>query len=470
MIETDICFMPATEMVDAIRARTLSSVEITAAVLKRIERLEPTLNAFAYLAADEAMEAAQAADRALARGEPMGPLHGVPVTIKDHEAVRGMPLEYGTHLRRGEVATADNAMVARLRAAGAIILGKTSTPEFGWMGVSNSPLTGITHNPWKHGYNAGASSAGAGAGAAAGYGPLHQGSDGAGSIRMPAHFSGVFGLKPTYGRVPQSPVAASDFTVHLGPLTRTVADAALMLRTMAGPHPDDHTSLEAQPADYPRRLGERPRAPRLAYSPDLDHARVDSEVAALVRQAVEAFERDLGMKVEQVKTPWGPKGPLLARFFWPAHFMRHFDRLPEFRDRMDPGFVACIEAGQHVTMADYQKTRLVKYAYCAEIHHFFDDWDFLLTPAVSVPAFPATLLQPPHWPQHPWDWLSWAEFSYPFNLSGNPAASVPCGFTKEGLPVGLQIVGRRFDDLGVLQMSAAFETARPWAGKRPPID
>ena len=470
MNDSDLCFTAATDLVDAIRAKKLSSVEITRAVLKRIERLEPKLNAFAYLAADEAMDAAQAADRALARGEPMGPLHGVPATIKDHEAVRGMQLEYGTHLRRGEVATADNAMVARLRQAGAIILGKTSTPEFGWMGVSNSPLTGITHNPWKHGFNAGASSAGAGAGAAAGYGPLHQGSDGAGSIRMPAHFSGVFGLKPTYGRVPQSPVAASDFTVHLGPLTRTVADAALMLRTMAGPHPDDHTSLEAQPADYPRHLSEQPRAPRLAYSPDLDHARVDSEVAALVRQAVDAFERDLGMKVEQVKTPWGPKGPPLARFFWPAHFMRHFDRLPEYRDRMDPGFVACIEAGQHVTMADYQKTRLVKYAYCAEIHHFFDDWDFLLTPAVSVAAFPATLLQPPHWPQHPWDWLSWAEFSYPFNLSGNPAASVPCGFTKEGLPVGLQIVGRRFDDLGVLQMSAAFEAARPWAGKRPPVE
>jgi aspartyl-tRNA(Asn)/glutamyl-tRNA(Gln) amidotransferase subunit A len=178
----------------------------------------------------------------------------------------------------------------------------------------------------------------------------------------------------------------------------------------------------------------------------------------------------LGWHVEQVKTPWGPKGPELARFFWPAHFQRHADRLPEFRDRLDPGFVACIEAGSKITMADYQKMRLVKYAYCAEINHFFDDWDFLLTPAVSVAAFPAERLQPEHWPQHPWDWLSWAEFSYPFNLSQNPAASVPCGFTKDGLPVGLQIVGRRFDDLGVLQMSAAFEAARPWAGKRPPLD
>ena len=470
MSDTDLCFKPATELADALHAKKVSAVEITTAVLNRVDRLEPKLNAFAYVAAEEAMEAARAADRTLASGQPVGPLHGVPVTIKDHEAVRGMQLEYGTWLRKGEVAAADNAMVARLRAAGAVILGKTTSPEFGWKGVSEGPLTGITHNPWKHGLNAGASSAGAGVGAAAGYGPLHQGSDGAGSIRMPAHFSGVFGLKPTYGRVPQSPVAPSDGTVHLGPLTRSVADAALMLRTMAGPHPDDHTSLEAPPADYPRHLHDRPRAPRIAYSADLGHARVDPEVADLVARAVGAFESELGWRVQAVKTPWGPRGPELARFFWPAHFQRHADRIPEMRERMDPGFVACIEAGRHITMADYQKMRLVKYAYCAEIHRFFADWDFLLTPAVSVAAFPAELLQPAHWPQHPWDWLSWAEFSYPFNLSGNPAASVPCGFTKEGLPVGLQIVGRRFDDLGVLQMSAAFESARPWASKRPPLD
>ena len=470
MNDTDICFTPATELIVAIRARKLSAVELTRAVLDRIAALEPKLNAFAYLAADEAMEAARAADRALASGEPVGPLHGVPVTIKDHEAVRGMQVEYGTYLRKGEVAAADNAMVSRLRQAGAIILGKTTTPEFGWKGVSESPLTGITHNPWKLGFNSGASSAGAGVGAAAGYGPLHQGSDGAGSIRMPAHFSGVYGLKPTYGRVPQSPVGASDYTVHLGPLTRTVADAALMLRTMAGPHPDDHTSLEAPPADYPRHLHERPRAPRIAWNPDLGHAGVDPEVAELVRKAVDAFERDLGWRVESVETPWGPQGPELARFFWPAHFQRHADRLPEFRDRMDPGFVACIEAGRAITMADYQKARIAKYAYIGEIHHFFEDWDFLLTPAVSVAAFPAERLQPAHWPQHPWDWLSWAEFSYPFNLSGNPAASIPCGFTRYGLPVGLQIVGRRFDETGVLQMSAAFEAVRPWADKRPPLE
>jgi aspartyl-tRNA(Asn)/glutamyl-tRNA(Gln) amidotransferase subunit A len=470
MDKTELCFTQATELAGAIRAKQLSAVEVTSTVLERITALEPKLNAFAYLAAEEAMDAATQADGALARGESLGPLHGIPVTIKDLEPVRGMPFSSGTYLRHGEIAPADNAVVTRLRSAGAIILGKTTTPEFGWKGVSQSPVTGITHNPWKLGLNAGASSSGAGVGAAAGYGPLHQGSDGAGSIRMPAHFCGVFGLKPTYGRVPQSPMAPSDNTVHLGPLTRNVADAALLLKVMAGRHPDDMSSLEALPADYPALFASRPRAPRIAYSPDLGHARVDPDVAELVRKAVAAFETDLGWRVEQVKTPWGPKGPELARFFWPAHFQRHADRIPELRDRMDPGFIACIEAGSHITMSDYQKKRLVKYAYCAEIHHFFEDWDFLLTPAVSVAAFPAERLQPAHWPQHPWDWLSWAEFSYPFNLSQNPAASIPCGFTAEGLPVGLQIVGRRCDDLGVLQMSAAFEAVRPWASKRPPIE
>jgi aspartyl-tRNA(Asn)/glutamyl-tRNA(Gln) amidotransferase subunit A len=469
MDKADLCFTPATELAGAIRAKKLSSLEITSTVLERIAALEPKLNAVSHLAAQEAMDAAAAADSALAKGNSLGPLHGVPVTIKDLEPVGGMPFERGTYIFRGDIAPADNVVVARLRAAGAIILGKTTTPEFGWKGVSQSPLTGVTHNPWKLGLNAGASSSGAGVGAAAGYGPLHQGSDGAGSIRMPAHFCGIYGLKPTYGRVPQSPMAPSDNTVHLGPMTRTVADAALMLGVMAGRHPDDMSSLEGPPADYPGQFANRPRAPRIAFSPDLGHARVDPEVADLVRKAAEAFEAELGWRVEQVATPWGPKGPELARFFWPAHYSRYADRVPEFRDRMDPGFIACMEAGLHITLADYLKMKVVKLAYCAEIHHFFEDWDFVLTPSVSVAAFPATQLQPDHWPQHEWDWLSWAEFSYPFNLAQNPAASVPCGFTSGGLPVGLQIVGRRCDDLGVLQMSAAFEAMRPWATRRPPI-
>ena len=334
--------------------------------------------------------------------------------------------------------------------------------------MSHSPLTGITHNPWKHGYNAGASSAGAGAASAAGYGPLHQGSDGAGSIRMPAHFCGVFGLKPSFGRVPNYPVSTGDFTTHIGPLTRTVADGALMLEVMAGPHPLDYTSLEAGPAAYHARLHEGIKGKRIAYSPDLGHARVDPDVAELVDAAVQRFT-ELGATVEHVATPWAAPGPELIRLFWSAHLTRLKPLLETWASQMDPGLVACIQASNNVSVAEYQTARERKMSYIADIHRWFEGWDFLLTPAVSVAAFPAEKLMPDHWPHHEWDWVSWAEFSYPFNMSWNPAASVPCGFTADGLPVGLQIVGKRFDDLGVLQASAAFEAIQPWAGKRPSL-
>ncbi|MDE2515592.1 MAG: amidase [Rhodospirillales bacterium] len=464
----DLGFMPATTMAALIRTKKLSPVEVTEAILTRIEAKNPKVNAFAHLAADAAMAGARKAEAALASGARIGRLHGVLVTIKDLADTADMPTQLGSHIFAGNQPKEDTALVPRLREEGAIVLGKTTTSEFGWTGVSRSPLTGITHNPWQHGMNAGASSAGAGAAAAAGFGPLHQGSDGAGSVRMPAHFCGVFGLKPSFGRVPYTPMNVGDYTSHNGPLTRTVADAALMLEVMAGPHPGDHTSLEAGPAHYHARLREGIKGARIAYSPDLGHARVDPEVAALVAAAVAKFTA-LGATVEEVKTPWAAPGPELARFFWSAHLTRLIPRLAEWETKMDPGLVACIHASEDVSIARYQGMRERKMAYIAAIHRFFEDWDFLLTPAVSVAAFPATELMPAHWPQHDWDWLSWAEFSYPFNMAWNPAASVPCGFTEAGLPVGLQIVGKRFDDLGVLQASAAFEEAAPWAEKRPAL-
>ncbi|ONG49496.1 amidase [Pseudoroseomonas deserti] len=470
MQDEDLGFAPATALARMIVDKVISPVELTTALLRRIAALEPRLNAFALLVPEQALAQARAAEQAVMQGAPLGRLHGVPITIKDHEAIAGLPTEFGSATRKGDTPGFTTPMAARMLQEGAILLGKTTTSEFGWKGVSQSPLTGITHNPWKHGYNAGASSAGAGVAAAAGYGPLHQSGDGAGSIRMPAHFCGAFGFKPSFGRVPVYPPGTGDNTLHLGPMTRNVADAALMLQVMAGPHPWDPTSLEAPPADYTALLRQPPaRRPRIAFSPDLGHARVDAEVAQLVRQAVEGLEQVLGHAVDQPGTPWGPQGPELARYFWPAHFSRFGELLPQWEDQMDPGFVACIRAGSGTTVAEYQRMRIRKYAYGVEIHRFFEAWDFLLTPAVSVAAFPADRLQPEHWPQHPWDWLSWAEFSYPFNLSGNPACSIPCGFTAAGLPVGLQIVGRRFDDLGVLQLAAQFEAIRPWAQHRPPL-
>ncbi len=464
----ELGFLPAVQLAALIRTRQISPVEYLRILLERIEALDPKINAFVHLDGDQAMDAARAAETKLTSGDRIGRLYGVPVTIKDLAITKDMPTQQGSLIYQGNQPSEDTPIVPRLKNEGAIILGKTTTSEFGWKGVSQSPLTGITHNPWKFGYNAGASSAGAGAATAAGFGPLHQGSDGAGSIRMPAHFCGVFGLKPSFGRVPSYPVSTGDMTSHNGPLTRTVADAALFLEVMAGPHPLDYTTLEAGPAAYHARLHEGIKGKRIAYSPDLGHARVDPDVAALVKAAAERFT-DLGAIVEQVATPWAAPGPELIRFFWAAHLTRLKPRLEEWETRMDPGLVACIKAATSVPVADYQLARERKMAYIADIHRWFQGWDFLLTPSVSVAAFPAEKLMPDHWPRHDWDWVGWAEFSYPFNMAWNPAASVPCGFTAEGLPVGLQIVGRRFDDLGVLQASAAYESLQPWADKRPSL-
>ncbi len=468
MSNEDIGFLPATELTELIRTKKLSPVEYMRALLDRIDACEPKVNAFAHLAADQAMDGARAAEAALMSGARIGRLHGVPATIKDLAITKDMPTQSGSLIFKDHQPAEDTPVVPRLKDEGAIIIGKTTTSEFGWTGVSHSPLTGITHNPWQFGMNAGASSAGAGAAAAAGFGPLHQGSDGAGSIRMPAHFCGVFGLKPSFGRVPYYPVGVGDLTSHMGPLTRTVGDSALMLEVMAGPHPLDYTTLEAGPAHYLARLQEGVKGKRIAYSPDLGHARVDPDVAALVKKAAERFT-ELGATVEEVKTPWAAPGPELIRFFWSAHMTRLKPHLDKWESQMDPGLVACIKASENVSVADYQAARERKMPYIAAINSWFEDWDFLLTPSVSVAAFPAENLMPDHWPRHDWDWVSWAEFSYPFNMSWNPAASVPCGFTAAGLPVGLQIVGKRFDDLGVLQASAAFEAVQPWADKRPSL-
>jgi aspartyl-tRNA(Asn)/glutamyl-tRNA(Gln) amidotransferase subunit A len=468
MDDETLAFTTATKLAELIRTKQISPVEVMEATLRRITALNPRVNAFANLGADRAMTQAKQAETALMGGGPIGPLHGLPTTIKDLAITKDLPTEFGTLMLKGNQPTEDTPFVTRLQDAGAIVIGKTTTSEYGWKGVSESPLTGITHNPWKHGYNAGASSAGAGAAAAAGFGHLHQGSDGAGSIRMPSHFCGVFGLKPSFGRVPAYPVSTGDYTSHSGPMSRSVADAALMLEVMAGPHPLDHTTLEAGPADYTGRLHQGIKGKRIVYSPDLGHARVDPEVAALVKASATRFT-ELGATVEEVPTPWAKDGPEMVRFFWPAHVARLAPKLKQWANQMDPGLVACIEAGAKMSVVDYLLWRERKMAYVSAINHWFEDWDFLLTPAVSVAAFPAELLMPKHWPSHDWDWLSWAEFSYPFNMSWNPAASVPCGFTADGLPVGLQVVGRRFDDLGVLQAAAAFEAVQPWAEKRPAL-
>jgi len=466
MSKEDLCYTPATELVRLIASRSVSPVEVMATVLERAEALNPRLNAICTWTAERAMDKAREAERAVMRGDDLGPLLGVPITLKDLAFTKGVRTMAGSWIYADRIPAEDAPFVERLVAAGAISIGKTTVPEFGWKGCGDSPVTGISHNPWKHGMNAGGSSTGAAVCAGAGIGPIHQGSDGAGSIRMPAGFCGVYGLKPSFGRVPYYPVPNNDLMSHVGPITRTVADAALMLAVMAGPDDRDAASLSAPPDDYSARLDEGIARLCVAFSPDLGYLSVDDEVATVVRDAVRAFEQ-LGCHVEEVDPGWGD--PIeIEHLHYTANFAGNVGPfLKGWEDRMDPGLVACARAGMRHSAADYVRARGRRNELYDKVRRFFERYDLLLTPTLSVAAFPVGRLLPEHWEQHPWDWMRWAGFSYPFNLTWVPAATCPCGFTPDGRPVGLQIVAGLHQDLRVLQASRAFEHVRPWAGRRP---
>jgi len=460
MTSSDLAFTPATELAELIRARKLSPVELTRAVLDRIERLNPIVNAFCTITPDVALAAAREAEQAVMKGERRGPLHGVPFSIKDLHYTKDIRTMSGSFVFEHRVPDVDPPVVRRLRQAGGILLGKTTTPEFGWKGVSESPLTGITHNPWKPGLNAGASSAGAGVGAAAGYGPLHQGSDGAGSIRMPAHFCGVYGLKPTYGRVPQSPLAASDYTVHLGPLTRTVADAALMLNVITKPDLRDWYAIPYDAKNYLDGLEAGVRGWKIAFSPTMGGHPVDPEIAKLVAAAAQVF-RELGATVEEVEPEIGANvGLTFVNHWFPgaANALRSYT--PAQQAVMDPGLCEVAGAGATLPLMDYLASVKEREQLGVRMNQFHKKWDLLLTPTLPLPAFAAGVECPVMADGS--RWTDWTPFSYPFNLTRQPAATVPCGLTSAGLPAGLQIVGPSFGDAAVLQAARAFEKLRPF--------
>ena len=465
-MDDDLAYTSAVELLRRVESKAISPVEVVQATLDRVEALNPRLNALCTLTAERAMDRAHTAQTALVRGERLGPLHGIPVTIKDLAFTRGVKTMGGSHIFADRVPDEDAPFVTRLEQAGAIMIGKTTTPEFGWKGCGDSPLTGVSHNPWKHGYNAGGSSTGAAICAASGIGPIHQGSDGAGSIRMPASFCGVYGVKPSYGRVPYYPMSNNDHLSHIGPITRTVADAALMLRVMAGPDDRDQGSLEAPPRDYLAHLDDGIAGLRIAFSPDLGYLPVDREVTDVVAAAVRAFE-GLGYPVEEVDPGWGDHTEM-EHCIWTTMIAGNAGPyVARWREHMDPGLVACIEEGHRYSAVDFFAFRAERNACYQQVRKFFERYDLLLTPTLSVAAFPAGRLIPEHWEQHRWDWIRWAGFSYPFNLTWMPAASCPCGFTEDGRPVGLQIVAGRFQDLRVLQASRVFEQAFPWRSHRP---
>ncbi len=456
----DLALWSATALIEAYRQKSVSPVEATDAALARIERLDGRLNAFCLVDRDGARAAARASEARWQRGQPLGLVDGVPSTVKDLLLTKGWPTLRGSKtVDRNQAWSEDAPSVARLREAGAVLLGKTTSPEFGWKAIGDSPLTGITRNPWNLEHTTGGSSAGAAGATAAGMGALAIGTDGAGSIRIPASFTGIFGLKPTFGRVPAYPPSAFATVSHVGPMTRTVADAALMLTVLAGADWRDPYALPPDARDYRSGLDDGVRGLKIGVSPDLGWITVDPEVAAAVASAVRVFA-ELGATVETVPPPFA--SPHAAELvIWSAPAAKLVGDFSEAqRALLDPGLVRMAGHGKRFSAIDLAAADVVRSGLGLAMATFHQRYDLLLTPTLPVPALPVgrdTLAPDPDAV-----WLDWAPFTYPFNLTRQPAASVPCGLTKNGLPIGLQIVGPLYDELTVLRAARAFETARPF--------
>ena len=465
MNNEDLCFLSAVEMAAAVRDRTVSPVELTRAMLDRIERYNPALNAFCISMADEALQAAEALESQVQRGETLGPLHGVPVSIKDILYVQNVRTTFGSRLFENYVSDEDAPSIERLRRAGAVFIGRTNTPEFGWKGVTDNRLFGITRNPWNVARTAGGSSGGASAAVAAGMGPIGMGTDGGGSIRIPAAFCGLVGLKASFGRIPNYPATTVDSLRHTGPLTRTVADAALSLNVMCGPDERDAASLPAVEVDYLTEMERGIENVRIAYSADLGYATVDTEVASECEQAA-ARLAEAGAHVEQVELDWQDPYECWQVFFYGGIGARLADDLETRGHLLDPGLLETVKAGLELSGVDYVRATLARNDFWQTVRTLFERYDLLVSPALALGAFPAGQNVPDSSGQNNRP-LDWTPFTYPFNLTGQPAVTVPCGWTKENLPIGLQLVGRRFNDALVLRAARAWEQIQPWADRRP---
>ncbi|HEY8564485.1 MAG TPA: amidase [Beijerinckiaceae bacterium] len=459
----DLSALSATELPSLYGSGALSPIEVARDALTRIEHHEHQVNAFVVRDPERALAEAARSEARWREKRPLGPLDGVPVTIKDNIAVGGWPMRRGSSLASDAPFPEDAPATARLREAGAVILGKTTMPEYGWKGVGDSPLTGITRNPWNLATGPGGSSAGAAVAAALNLGCLHIGTDGAGSVRIPAAFTGVVGFKPTYGRVPAWPLSTMGFLAHIGPLTRTVADASLAFAAIGQPDARDMTAVLARPGGMERLTENGLRGLRVAWSPRLGfEVAVDPEVAQLTERAARAFEA-LGATVEEADPGFPDPVDLLDAIWSAGAALALRDIGPEERGHMDPGLVAVAERGAGVSGMAYVDALLYRRGELARaMARFHERYDLLLTPTLPIPAFEVGRNTPAHG-RYGADWTAWTPFTYPFNLTQQPAISVPCGLTQAGLPVGLQIVGPFGHDEQVLAAAAAYEAAHPFA-------
>jgi aspartyl-tRNA(Asn)/glutamyl-tRNA(Gln) amidotransferase subunit A len=450
----ELNWLSAREMVRRFTDRSLSPVDVLEATLAQLHRINPVLNAICLL--DEAQGRSMAAESAKRwkRGAPLGPLDGVPVAIKDTAHVAGWPTRIGSHTTAIEPSAEDTPGIARLREAGAVFFCKTTTPEFGWKGIADSPLTGITRNPWDTSRTPGGSSGGSVALVAAGVVPLATGGDGGGSLRIPAAFSGVFGLKPSYGVVPNFPGPIGTLAVH-GGLSRDVADSAVLLNVITRPDARDSFAIPYRGLDYLDGLDDGVAGMRIAWSPDLGFPVTDPAIVAAMQPAIDALVRggadvqpvalDLSGAQRTLEVIWGASHAALVRDFDPAQ-----------RAALDPGLLRLVISAQDISASEVQAAHADMRALSQTMHAFHRDYDLLLTPTVPITAFAAGVDTPDaaRFPQ----WFDWTPLTWPFNLTRQPAASVPSGFVDE-LPVGLQIVGPMYAEPNILRASRCVERA-----------
>ncbi|MCW5620911.1 MAG: amidase [Burkholderiales bacterium] len=455
----DILSLSAAELLAHYRRRSLSPVEVTRVALDRIQALQPIYNAFVLVMEEEALSAARASEARWMREAPLGRVDGLPTTIKDLLLVKGYPTRRGSlTVDPDQQWDEDSASVARMREQGAIFLGKTTTSEFGWKGVTDSPLSGVTGNPWNPALTPGGSSGGAAVAAALGMGVMHVATDGGGSIRIPSAFCGLFGFKPTFGVVPVHPHPPAGTLWHQGPIARTVHDAALMLSVIAEPDARDFYAGAASGIDYREDLDQGIGDMRIAYSRTLGYARVDAEVAELVDRGARELER-LGAHVEEIDFAMSDPIDIMAPLWSVALAMGVQPMTSAQRALVDPPLLDLAEPGFHLSALEYRTLEKRREALAQRMSALHQRYDLMITPQLATTAF-ATLLEVP--PESELKrWWQWSPFTYPFNLTQQPAATMPCGFASNGLPVAMQLVGARFADRKVLRAARAYERMHP---------
>ena len=462
----DFAYLSALDLRRLIRSKQASPVAIVESALRRLEALQPVLNPFVTVTADLALDAARRAEQAVMAGTDDGLLTGLPLSIKDLTALKGVRFTSGSRTLADFIAPLDAPASERVKAHGAAILGKTTTTEFGCKASSDSPLTGVTRNPWNLGKTTGGSSAGAAASVAAGITPFALGTDGGGSIRIPSSFCGLFGIKAQFGRVPVYPTAAAPTLSHVGPMARTVRDAALLLAAISGFDARDPASVAAEVPDYLGACELSPKGLRIAWSPTLGYARPTPEVAEIADKAARAFEA-LGCTVELTEKVFDDPVELWMAEFYAGVGTRLKQPLTEQRELIDPAVAAVLEHALDQTVDEYYGQVFARYAFREQVRAFFERFDLLMTPTLPVPAFDIGRDVPVELDGQ--NIVGWVAYTYPANLCGLPAASVPCGFTRDGLPVGLQMMSKALRETDIFRAAAAFEAARPWADRKPPI-